>query len=100
MKMYYAYALPSNSLITNIVEVEVAGITEKKVFFSDDRSFPRRNDATGIGYFETWEEAKQFIVECIDNKIQHLQRELYMYRRTLDRVFLMQSSDELLEVKK
>jgi len=83
--MYRAYAF-----VTDIAEVEVARMTEKKVYFPDGRSSLRRNDATGIGFFATWEEAKQFMLEFVDSKLRDIQADVATYNADRDKILMLE----------
>ncbi len=64
-----------------ISQVEIERETDKTVWYksSSGRLIQDRKIIDSIGYFDTWEEAKEFLLREADIKVQRARRDLEIY---------------------
>lgn len=76
--------------LDKIKKVEVEKETEQSVFFKDSRSTnglrSERKHSRGIGYFNTWEEAKTRMEESECYKIASLENKIVYHEEILQKI--------------
>lgn len=68
--------------LNRIEKVEIERETDKSVWYKSQsgRMMTDRKVTNDIGFFDTWEEGKEFLLKLADNEVQRVRKSLEYYK--------------------